>query len=251
MKKLLCGVYTVVWQGLRVCAALLLCWWGGCVYWAIDESVRHDTPKVEHDPYMCGKISGVTYEFPREYGAFWPEYEGKSSWEAGFTKNKKGCEANFRSVTLTMSWPELLADNNSRIFTQGLSYEGLQVSLEPIERPRPDLRPLLNYYLKDTPAASLHGVRFISALGLNHLEGVDYMFKVSRKSYYWSDENGAVKYVGYCIWSEREQRYYSCKFSYVLSGNIFVEVQFTPEKLNVWADIVSAVDTLVKGSIKN
>lgn len=81
------------------------------------------------NPMVCGKISGVVYELPRKYVIYWPEYEGKSSWEPGFTNNKKGCGANLVSLYMAMSWPEMQPVSYGE--ATSFSFDGISVAIEP------------------------------------------------------------------------------------------------------------------------
>lgn len=248
MKKFLCSFYMWGWQSLRVCAALLLCLWGVCFYLVLDNSIRSDLPKFEDNKYICGKMAGVTYEFLSDYAVFWPEYEGRSSWEVGFIHNKRGCDEKLKSLDLLLAWPSLKPGVG--YFSQGLRFEGLVVGMDPLRKNKTDLNSLKAHYLNSTPAATLKNVSFSSSLKLFYVEGVDHILKKEKKAYFWSGETDRIGYVGYCIWSAREGRYYTCRISYLLHENVLIEIKFTPEKLVLWREIVTAVNDFIEQNKK-
>jgi hypothetical protein len=200
---------------------------------------------------VCGQLNGHVIKVQREYIAFWAEYEGKSSWEKGFTNNKKGCGANLVSVPMIMTWPEMAPANHVTYFKQALEFEGLSVSLGPFRRSGIDLRRTLEFFLSATPPQWIDLVRFDEGVGLYYVDGNDRVFDGRVNKYFWLETNGEISVVFECLWLTRENRLYTCEGSYVLKElGVLVDVRFTPEKMKDWSAIVRAVEKFVVGKIK-
>jgi hypothetical protein len=142
-------------------------WFVGVVffsYYSVGVSFAEDV--------VCGKLNGHVIEVSRDYFAFWPEYEGKSSWEKGFIHNKKGCDANLVSVPMVMTWPGMLPANHTTYFVQALEFEGLSLKLVPLGRPSEDMRYLLESYLEGTPRERKENVVFDEGVDLLYVDGM-------------------------------------------------------------------------------
>lgn len=201
---------------------------------------------------VCGKLNGYVIEVSRKYSAFWPEYEGKSSWGNGFIHNKKGCDASLVSLPMVMTWPEMLPANHTTYFVQALEFEGLGVKLEPLRRPSNDMRYALDFFLWRTPAQWREHVRFDEGLGLLYVDGNDRVFTESLNRYYWLESGDEISIVFECLWLARENRLYTCEGRYVLEEiGALVSVDFTPEKMKEWKEVVSAVRAFVVSKVKN
>lgn len=201
---------------------------------------------------VCGKLNGHVIKVSRKYSAFWPEYEGKSSWENGFIHNKKGCDASLVSLQMVMTWPEMMPANHTTYFVQALEFEGLGVKLEPLRRPNNDMRYALDFFLWRTPAQWKEHVRFDEDLGLLYVDGNDRVFTESLNRYYWLESGGEISIVFECLWLARENRLYTCEGRYVLEEiGALVSVDFTPEKMKAWREIVGAVRAFVLSKVKN
>lgn len=199
----------------------------------------------------CGKLNGHVIEVSREYIAFWPEYEGKSSWEKGFIHNKKGCDANLVSLSMVMTWPGMMPANHTTYFVQALEFEGLDITLEPLRRSDKNLRYLLDFFLRETPSQWKEYVRFDEGLDLLYVDGNDRVFTDNLNRYYWLESNGEVSIVFECLWLARENRLYTCKGTYVLQEvDTLVDFSFTPEKMKKWKEVVSAIRKFVLSKIK-
>lgn len=200
---------------------------------------------------VCGKLNGHVIEVSRKYSAFWPEYEGKSSWEQGFINNKKGCDASLESLSMVMTWPEMMPANHTTYFVQALEFEGLSVKLEPLRRPSNDMRYALDFFLWRTSARWREHVQFDEGLGLLYVDGNDRVFTESLNRYYWLENRDEVSIVFECLWLARENRFYTCEGRYVLEEiDALVSVDFTPEKMKEWKEVVGAVRAFVVSKVK-
>jgi len=136
-----------VWGALRIFSGVIVVLLGSYFVFAVVISKPWETvERVPVDPKVCGRMSGVVYEFLRGYVVYWPEYEGKSSWEVGFIENKKGCSANFVSLYMAMSLPELNAVSFHE--ATSLDFTGAKVGIEPWSYGEVGLRRKLDNYLK-------------------------------------------------------------------------------------------------------
>lgn len=201
------------------------------------------------NPMVCGKISGVVYELPRKYVIYWPEYEGKSSWEPGFTNNKKGCGANLLSLYMAMSWPEMQPVSYGE--ATSFSFDGISVAIEPWPHGEAGLRKQLQHYLREIPAALVQASKLNEDLGLNFLEGVDSAFPNQRKGFFWLEAKGRMQYIGYCNWVEHKANYSRCYLEFLMPGdNAIVNVEFLWGRLGEWHNIVLTVGEFFMNAVK-
>lgn len=199
----------------------------------------------------CGKLNGHVIEVPRKYIAFWPEYEGKSSWEKGFIHNKKGCDANLTSLPMVMTWPGMMPASHTIYFSQALEFEGLGVNLEPLRRNSKDMRYALEHFLWKTPAHWKEQVQFNEELGLFYVDGNDRVFANTLNRFYWLENGNEIEIVFECRWLARENRFYRCEGRLVIEeASALASIHFTPEKMAQWKTIISAVKTFAISNIK-
>lgn len=243
-----------------------LCRYLGCVLWAFSKFLlclslvwllvavavtptwapkKFTTP----NPMVCGKISGVVYELPRKYVIYWPEYEGKSSWEPGFINNKKGCDANLVSLYMAMTWPEMQPVSYGE--ATSFSFDGISVAIEPWLHGEAGLRRQLQHYLRETPVAEIKAAKFNQDLGLNFLVGVDSAFPSQRKGFFWLESKGRMQYIGYCNWVEHKASYSRCYLEFLMPGeSAVVNVEFLWGRLEEWRGIASRVGEFFVNSVR-
>lgn len=250
MRRVFLRCCVVVWQALRLCAVVLLCLQMSCVAMGINmEDFKSDGPKVSVDKTVCGKISGIVYEFPRDYVIYWPEYEGKSSWEPGFIDNKKGCEDNFRSLYMAMTWPEMQPESFAKVTS--FDFDGLSVALEPWRYGEGGLRRLLKSYLQRTPEEEIERAQYDGDLGLYFLRGVDALYPDQPEGFFWLEKDGRMQYIGHCSWVKRKSGFTRCYIKFLLPvGGAVVDVEFLWGRLGEWREIVSKVEDFVLRGIK-
>ncbi|MGP2408768.1 hypothetical protein [Yersinia sp. 2538 StPb PI] len=214
--------------------------------------------------FVCGKFNDHVMEVPKEYIIYWAEYEGKSSWTPGFTKNKKGCDANFTSLPMIASWPDMQPGDKSKWYKQGLEYEGLAISVEPFKRSDTDITYKRDFFLRKQNDRTFDSVVYIDKLGLFFVKATRKLFRAEPQDrnspywfdedvngYYWAEVNGQVPVVFDCQWLPLEKRYYICEARFVMPeiGSL-VEVIFTVEKLPQWRAIVSSTQQFLLSHIK-
>ncbi|WP_156340861.1 hypothetical protein [Pseudomonas sp. NBRC 111124] len=201
-------------------------------------------------PIVCGKMAGMVYEFPRVYFPFWPEYEGKSSFHPDFINNKRGCDANLRSVFLAMAWPTLEPAKDRLIFEQGLEHEGLLVAISPIFAKEGDLRRGRDYLLSKLDEVKGRKFTYDELLELYMVEGGDTSWEGGRKRIYWSESPGEVTSLIECRWRPRKPNFYSCEMTFVVFGQLYVKANMLPEKLVQWSQIQLALEVFISKSRK-
>jgi hypothetical protein len=216
--------------------------------------------------FVCGKFNGHVMEVPKKYIIYWAEYEGKSSWTPGFTKNKKGCDANFTSLPMIASWPDMQPGDKSKWYKQGLEYEGLRMRVEPYRRSDTDVAFMRDAYLRlrKYENKTFDPVVYINELGLFFVKATrklfraepqdrnsPYWFDKTINGYYWSEVEGKVPVVFDCMWLPLEKRYYICEALFVMPkiGSL-IEVSFTAEKLPQWQAIISNTQQFLLSHIK-
>ncbi|MEZ1435843.1 hypothetical protein QVM41_06070 [Pseudomonas shirazica] len=239
------------WNFLRVCAAVLLLIPVVVmisVAWKSEPWKKRE--RIAVDPIVCGKISGKVYEFSRLYFPFWPEYEGKSSFDPDFVNNKKGCDASLVSVFLSMTWPGLAPADDSLVFRQGLEHEGLLVAVAPITAREGDLRLKLEFLLRKSPAETITVAEFDESYSLYRVEARDAVFENHKKLIYWEGELDDMTSVGYCDWRPKIPNYYSCEMTFVVFGDVLVKVIMRPDKLGQWLKVRRSVEEFLIASIK-
>ncbi|CNI81202.1 Uncharacterised protein [Yersinia pekkanenii] len=203
-------------------------------------------------------------EVPKKYIIYWAEYEGKSSWTPGFTKNKKGCDANFTSLPMIASWPDMQPGDKSKWYKQGLRYEGLRMRVEPFKRTDTDITFKRDFFLRKQNDRTFDPVIYIDKLGLFFVKATrklfraepqdrnsPYWFDKTINGYYWSEVEGKVQVVFDCQWLPLEKRYYICEAIFVMAeiGSL-VRVSFTVEKLPQWRAIVNSTQQFLLSHIK-
>lgn len=218
--------------------------------------------------FICGKFNGHVMEVPDSYIIYWAEYEGKSSWTPGFTKNKKGCDANFVVLPMIASWPEMQPGDQSKWYKQQLRFEGLTISVEPLRRPDKDITYKRDFYLRAEKDKKFDPVIYLDELELFFVKATRKLYRSKRpdksdpywpywfdediSGYYWSETNGRIPVIFDCVWLPLEKRYFMCQALFVMPEiGALVEVMFTPEKLPQWKIIVNSTQEFLLSHIKN
>ncbi|MDA5496430.1 hypothetical protein [Yersinia aleksiciae] len=252
---------------------IILFWWYFCFKYLFDSLVLIivlfllllQSVFADNRPgFVCGKFNGHVMEVPNSYIIYWAEYEGASAWDPDFINNKKGCDANFVVLPMITRWPDMQPGDQEKWYVQGLRYEGLAISVEPLRRPDMDITYMRDFYLTPRKDKTFSPVIHFDDLGL-------FFVKVTKKlirpepqdrsdpdwfdeginGYYWQEIDGRVPVVFDCMWLPLEKRYYICDAIFVMSeiGSL-VEVTFTIEKLPQWKTIVSNTQQFLLSHIK-
>jgi len=218
-----------------------------------EHSPKKDVITPVDSTKVCGKLSGTVIEVPRKYILLWPEYEGKSSWEKGFTKNKKGCDANLTSITMTMSWPELLPLSLAEFSAQRRSdFNGIVLSLKPTRVKNEDMA----YALEGLLGVSISKVERPE----NYIKELDlYSFETERKSsldsikkYMWHRDENIVSFYFICGRQSTEKKYADCSGNFKISEiGALAEITVSGDKTKDWRQIVASMREFALSKIKS
>lgn len=231
------------WNFLRLIALFLIVLAGACHVMAVVDVVRAPAPvRYFPDPYVCGQISGYVLRFSKKYVPYWAEYEGKSSWEPGFTKNKKGCGANLTELTLIASWPDMKPDVSAYFAASfKYDYEGLSISIRPSSRVVKDMQGLMDFRLRHLSLGQRRAIEYVESMDLYHVRGFGPLGQERVSDFYWNKKDGQVMYMISCRWLPIQKRSDSCEIEFFYSGlDAFVEVGFQVEKIARWQEVVRA-----------
>ncbi|MDR0280137.1 MAG: hypothetical protein LBJ37_19865 [Paucimonas sp.] len=249
MQTILFNLFTGVWQLLRALALILILihgWFSVRVAWNWVESPKRE--RVLYDPYVCGQISGYILRYSRSYVVFWPEYEGKSSWEPGFIYNKTGCDANLRSLWMFTSWPEMKPRVKGWFSRNRMGeFDGLSIVVRPYLK---SIQEYLAHASKYITADELSEVGYMKDIGLFHVRGTGPAWRDSSSEYYWAQKNGEVEHMIVCPWLPVQNRHSMCTATFIISElEAEVEVEFRFEMLGQWREITNASIDFINGGL--
>lgn len=243
-------LYIAVWQLLRGGAAILL-----LVCYAIPLIVAYygsfstedikNTSEVrqETDPRMvCGMISNTIIEVPREYIVFWPEYEGKSSWEKGFTSNIKGCDAKLASLYMSVSWPDFLPLPINRHLVDNSRFSGLEITISPAIHRTDNMQFFLDKRLNpENFLSDEHQNKYYdNSLRLFYIDSSGTIVPDVMNRYYWAEKDGSITVVFECYRTRKSTKIYRCSGYFTMSGfDYSVELGFSRDELRNWQEIVA------------
>ncbi|WP_050166976.1 hypothetical protein, partial [Yersinia enterocolitica] len=181
----------------------------------------------------------------------------------------KGCDANFTSLPMIASWPDMQPGDKSKWYKQGLEYEGLRIRVEPYRRADTDVAFMRDAYLRlrKYENKTFDPVIYIDKLGLFFVKATKklnrgpppdkndpywpYWFDKNINGYYWAEVNERISVIFDCVWLPLEKRYYRCEALFVMPkiGSL-IEVSFTTEKLPQWRAIVIRTQQFLLSHIK-
>lgn len=256
-------IYVVIWQLLRVGAAgFLLMYYVPALFILFssrfvseEDSERYKNYQPSNPYVTCGMISGTVIEVPRKYIMFWPEYEGKSSWDKDFIFNKKGCDANLRALDLTVSWPGFQIVKSEDYFARQDEISILEITVAPLVKRDTFMRRMLKFYA----LASVEGVADLSAedksydveLDLYSAERSDHVYPDLMNRYYWSEVNGEVAVLFECYRARKNNQLKDCKGYFLLEEfEAYVEVGFSFNEMTHWQGIVEHTKRFILSKVK-
>lgn len=230
-------IYLYVWSALvksvLVVAASSVHW-----FWIIDDKQPHESTYAR----ACGKLSGTVVEISRAYMFFWPEYEGKSSWEKGFGDNKKGCDANLTSLDFQLLWPSM-----EPAYTMEIRPGFINVSLYPVPNRVRDARSIIDYIIRDRQRVEDQRGKVDKQLGLFyalHAAVPSYLDK-GRVALYWTDAEAVEQVIIECVFIQDVEPY-RCDQKWVNDGiGSTVNIYYSPEMIKEWKRIKKDVDRCI------
>ena len=185
---------------------------------------------------------------------FWPEYEGKSSWDKDFIFNKKGCDANLRALDLTVSWPGFKIVKSEDYFARQDEISILEITVAPLVKREDFMGRKLKFY-----ALARQGGGVLSAedksyeveLNLFSAERSDHAFTDLTNRYYWSEVNGELAVVFECHRARINNKLKDCKGYFLIDEfEAFVKVGFSFEELKYWREIVYRTKNFILSKVK-
>ncbi len=227
-------VYTYIWTVLIKWIVLIA---GYFFSWLL--IVDGKQPHERAYALACGKLSGTVFEISRAYMFFWPEYEGKSSWEKGFTNNKKGCDANLTSLDFQLLWPSM-----EPAYTMEMRPGFINVSLYPAQNRVLDARFMIDYIIKDRQVADDQRGKFNEQLGLFYelYATVPSYLDQGRVALYWTDAEAIEQVIIECIFIQDVEPY-RCDQKWMNDGiGSTVDIYYSPEMIKEWKNIKKDVD---------
>jgi hypothetical protein len=251
---------SAAWQALRGGAALLLLIFLTPLMIAIcygvfghEHSPEKDAIAHTRSNSVCGKLSGTIIEVSRKYILLWPEYEGRSSWEKGFTKNKKGCDANLTSITMTMAWPELLPLSLAEFSAQRRSdFNGIVLSLKPTRVKNEDMSYALEGLLGVSAPEIERPENYIEQLGLYSFEKKQKSSLDGIKKYMWYRDKNIVPFYFICGKQSSEKNYADCSGNFKISEiGALAEITVSEANTKDWKNIVASMKKFALSKIKS
>lgn len=238
-------VYTYVWS-------VVIKWLSLLIGYLISRLLVFDASLPNEIAYelACGRLGGHAFEFSTAYIFFWPEYEGKSSWEKGFINNKKGCDANFATLSLQTLWPTMepaytleFGDNR----TPGY----LNVLIDPIElsgeEPEDTTQATFEYF--NVPIDQRE--QFDESLGLFYTLHGENFLRTSRRAVYWPKERLGNNTVIDCSFI-RLTELYSCNQTWLKRDiSSHIRVDYASAMLPNWQSIQADVERFIDAHKKN
>jgi len=246
-------LYVTVWQLLRLVTLICLSMFFSLValvLYVAGNAPDQPLPEPDGRPgIVCGKMANAIVEISRRYVIFWPEYEGKSSWEEGFFYNKKGCDANLTSLTLYVSWPEFYPMEDGAYFDElrsGDEYSGLVVSISPMRSKGDDMTWFLERYKSLYVAGAENGEFYDEELDLFFFEVASAGHSKVAKRVYWYVNNEGIPVVFKCNYSGTSKEVSSCDGKFIMDDpGYLIELGFSGGKLMRWSELIEGTKKFI------
>lgn len=206
--------------------------------WSVDGKLPHERTYA----LACGKLSGTVFEISRAYMFFWPEYEGKSSWEKGFIHNKKGCDANLVTLDFQLLWPSM-----EPAYTMEIRPGFINVSLHPGPTRERGAASMIDYIIRQRKVADNQRGQFDEKLGLFYeLHGTDSgAIGNGRVALYWTDATAAEQVIIECDFIFKDKPY-MCNQKWVRDGiGSIVNIYYPPEMIGEWKLMKKDIDQFI------
>lgn len=218
-----------------------------------EDAERYKHYQSQNPDVACGMISGTVLEVPRKYIMFWPEYEGKSSWDKDSVFNKKGCDANLISLGLTVSLPDFNVVRASDYFMSQSSLPVLDIAITPLVQQEYFMRSRLNALTGIRKGETLEGglISYDEALELFFVERSDAVFTDLMNRYYWLESNDEVWVVFECFRTRVSTELYSCDGFFLLEElSASVKIKFPFVELERWKELVGGAKKFILSKVK-
>lgn len=173
---------------------------------------------------------------------FWPEYEGKSSWEKGFINNKKGCDANLVSLGFELLWPSM-----EPAYSMEIRPGFISVSLYPGPTREVNAASMIDFIIRQRKVSDDQRDNFDEALGLFYeLNATDSGYiGQGRVSLYWTDAKAAEQVIIECKFI-REDEPYTCDQKWINDGiGSTVSIYYQAYMVSNWKIIKRDIDQFI------
>ena len=230
-------IYLYVWSAL-VKSSLVVIASSFHWFWIIDGKQPHERTYA----LACGKLSGTVFEISRAYMFFWPEYEGKSSWEKGFINNKKGCDANLVSLGFELLWPSM-----EPAYSMEIRPGFISVSLYPGPTREVNAASMIDFIIRQRKVSDDQRDNFDEALGLFYeLHATDSSYIAQgRVALYWTDAKAAEQVIIECKFM-REDEPYTCDQKWINDGiGSTVSIYYQAYMVSNWKIIKRDIDQFI------
>ncbi|QJI32233.1 hypothetical protein HKK55_27220 [Pseudomonas sp. ADAK18] len=260
LKKIGARLYITVWQLLRGGAAILLLvifvplliagYYG---FFNAENTSNTVEVRQDVDPrVVCGTLSNTIIEIPREYIVFWPEYEGKSSWEKGFTSNQKGCDAKLMSLYISVSWPDFQPLSINKSLVNNSKSLGLEITISPVLRKTDDMQYFLESRLKtgENFSATYQHKYYDKSFELFYIDSSSPIVPEVMNRYYWAESNGSIPVVFECYRTRKSTEMHSCTGYFIMRDfDYFVSLEFPFYKFREWREIVKSTKFFISSKV--
>lgn len=230
-------VYTYVWS-VVVKLVFIFLWY----FFAWDIDTR--PPNERTYSLACGMLSGTVFEVSRAYIYFWPEYEGKSSWEKGFENNKKGCGAHFTTLSLEVIWPSMTPAYTLE-FGEKRTPGYLNILIDPVEISGAGSSTLIDTSLDYFNVRSDQRGQFNESLGLFYSLHGQNIIRDKRLAVYWEKNGLSTDVVIHCSFIRMEELYTCTQIWLKIDIKSYIRVDYAPTMLSNWKSIKNDVEHFI------
>ncbi len=230
-------IYLYVWSAL-VKSSLVVIASSFHWFWIIDGKQPHERSYA----LACGKLSGTVFEISRAYMFFWPEYEGKSSWEKGFINNKKGCDANLVSLGFELLWPSM-----EPAYSMEVRPGFISVSLYPGPTREVSAASMIDFIIRQRKVSDDQRGNFDKELGLFYaLHATDSSYiGQGRIALYWTDAKATKQVIVECSYILKDEPY-MCHQKWVNDGiGSVVDIYYLPGMIKEWKAMRKDIDLFI------
>ena len=235
-------IYLYIWSAL-VKSSLVVIASSFQWFWIIDGKQPHERTYA----LACGKLSGTVFEISKAYMFFWPEYEGKSSWEKGFINNKKGCDANLVSLGFELLWPSM-----EPAYSMEIRPGFISVSLYPGPTREVNAASMIDYIIGQRKVSDDQRSNFDKKLGLFyelHATNSGYIGQ-GRVALYWTDAKVTEQAIIECSFMFEDEPY-MCTQKWVDDGvGSIVYIYYQAAMIVEWKSIKKDVDQFINAHKK-
>lgn len=211
--------------------------------------------------FVCGKFNGNVIEVPNEYVYMPVEYQGYSFFDPKFIENKKGCNENYRELTLMAYWPHMRSVDVKEKYKTESDEKIIKIILKPIRENEYSLAQKMSNYLNASYLGRRSQIFYDDDADLKYIEyyetynenkSFDNKNSQKKKVFFWSENEHEVEAILECLWLPLENKYLSCNMIFSIQEiSILVEVRFGFNNYNQWSDIINRTKLFIINYVKD